>query len=136
MFSTASDPSDSSDYGRLAAPPLPPIITTVFSSVKRNGRLTVPNHLQLKTAFGEVKLDLRDAIFPERELLLVAESLCASVEVLLPSGVSVVDEGMQFMSSHKVSQISEEHGPVIHVDGWSVCSDVKFISAEGNRELR
>ena len=124
--------SELSEYGHSAlmqAPPLPPTITTVFGSIKRSGGVSVPPQLQLKTAFGELKLDLRDALFPEKDVLLVAESLCASVEVLLPEGVTVVDHGMSLMSSHKVSHVSEEHGPVIHLDGWSVCSDVKFVSS-------
>jgi hypothetical protein len=125
-----SDATLSRGYAKsaLPAPPLPPSITTLFGSIKRNGRFTVPAELQLKAAFGELKLDLRDALFPEKHVLMVAESLCASVEVLLPEGVTVIDHGMALMSSHKVSQSSEEHGPVIHLDGWSVCSDVKFIT--------
>jgi hypothetical protein len=130
LRTTDTDPYELSE-SRLAAPaPLPPSITTLFGSIKRNGRFTMPSQLQLKTAFGELKLDLREALFPQREVLLVAETLCASVEVLLPEGVTVIDHGMALMSSHKVSQAAEEHGPVIHVDGWSVCSDVKFISAQ------
>jgi hypothetical protein len=127
---TTTDPYEVS-AGRLSPPtPLPPTITTLLGSVKRNGRFTVPAQLQLKTAFGELKLDLREALFPDREVLVVAESLCASVEVLLPEGVTVIDHGMTLMSSHNVSQSADEHGPIIHVDGWSVCSDVKFVSAQ------
>jgi hypothetical protein len=129
---TDADPDELTASRVSPAAPLPPSITTLFGSLKRNGRFTVPSQLQLKTAFGELKLDLREALFPEREVLLVAESLCASVEVLLPEGVTVVDQGMTLMSSHKVSQASEEHGPVIYVDGWSVCSDVKFITSTGD----
>jgi hypothetical protein len=125
-----SEQSRLREYAMQPAPPLPPTLTVVFGSIKRNGRFSVPPELQLKAAFGELKLDLRDALFPEKHVLMVAESLCASVEVLLPQGVTVVDHGMSLMSSHKVSQTSEEHGPVIHLDGWSVCSDVKFVSAE------
>ncbi len=125
----ASTMSEYEDNGFMAAAPvLPPSITTVFGSIKRTGRFTVPRELQLKTAFGELKLDLREALFPEKQVVFVAESLCSSVEVLLPEGVTVVDHGMQLMSSHKVAQTSQEHGPVIHLDGWSVCSDVKFLS--------
>jgi hypothetical protein len=113
----------------LPAPPLPPTITTLFGSIKRNGRFSMPRELQLKTAFGELKLDLREALFPDKHVLVVAETLCASLEVLLPEGVTVVDSGTTLMSSHKVTQAAEEHGPVIHLDGWSVCSDVKFVSA-------
>jgi hypothetical protein len=126
---TTSDELSESRYAYMPAPPLPPTITTLFGSIKRNGRFSVPAEIQLKTAFGELKLDLREALFPEKHVLMVAETLCASVEVLLPEGVTVVDHGMALMSSHKVTQAGEEHGPVIHLDGWSVCSDVKFISA-------
>jgi cell wall-active antibiotic response 4TMS protein YvqF len=123
---------ESSEYGMIPAPPLPPTLTVLFGSLKRNGRFSVPPTLQIKAAFGELKLDLREALFPEKHVRMVAESLCASVEVLLPEGVTVVDEGMSLMSSHKVSQTAEEHGPVIHLDGWSVCSDVKFLSGDAS----
>jgi hypothetical protein len=130
VLTTSGDLShEPRDYALMPPPPLPPTITTLFGSIKRNGRFSVPRELQLKTAFGELKLDLREALFPDKHVLMVAETLCASVEVLLPEGVTVVDNGMALMSSHKVSQAAEEHGPVIHLDGWSVCSDVKFISA-------
>jgi hypothetical protein len=129
VLTTSDELSESRGYAYLPAPPLPPTITTLFGSIKRNGRFSVPAEFQLKTAFGELKLDLREALFPEKHVLMVAETLCASVEVLLPEGVTVVDHGMALMSSHKVTQAAEEHGPVIHLDGWSVCSDVKFISA-------
>lgn len=124
--------SESREHVMQPAPPLPPTLTVLFGSLKRNGRVSVPTELQLKAAFGELKLDLRDALFPEKHVLMVAESLCASVEVLLPEGVTIVDEGMSLMSSHKVSQTGEEHGPVIYLDGWSVCSDVKFICADAD----
>ena len=129
-MSTMSERSELSEYAMTPAPPLPPSLTVLFGSIKRNGRFTVPPELQIKAAFGELRLDLREALFPEKHVLLVAESLCASVEVLLPEGVTVIDRGMALMSSHKVSQAAEEHGPVIHLDGWSVCSDVKFIAPE------
>jgi hypothetical protein len=130
MLTTTNYPDDlvTQDERSLPAPPLSPSITTVFGSIKRGGRFSVPPELQLKVAFGELKLDLREALFPEKHVLLVAESLCASVEVLLPQGVTVVDRTSTLMSSHKVTQASEEHGPIIHLDGWSLCSDVKFLS--------
>jgi hypothetical protein len=136
VLATMSESYESTEREMLQAPPLPPTLTVVFGSLKRNGRFAVPPELQLKAAFGELKLDLREALFPEKHVLMVAESLCASVEVLLPEGVTVIDRGMSLMSSHKVSLTSEEHGPVIHLDGWSVCSDVKFTSAEPASDSR
>ena len=52
------------NYEPLAAPPLPPSVTTVFGSIKCSGRLTVPPELHLKVAFAELKLDLTEALFP------------------------------------------------------------------------
>jgi len=114
--------------GMVSAPPLPPTITSLFGSVKRTGRLTVPADLHLKAAFAELKLDLREGLFPDKQVWMVCESLCASVEVLLPPGVTVVDRTSTIFSSQKVGGAAEEHGPVIYLDGWNVCSDVKFIS--------
>src|ERR1051326_8276262 len=100
--------------GMVPAPPLPPTITSLFGSIKHTGRLTVPAELQLKAAFAELKLDLREALFPDRQVLLVCKILCASVEVLLPPGVTVVDHSSAMFSSHKVGGAAEAHGPVIY----------------------
>ena len=83
------DPDADADYGLVSAPPLPPSITCLFGSVKHGGRFSVPVQLQLKAAFGELKLDLREALFPDKHIYVVAESLCAAVEVLLPEGVDL-----------------------------------------------
>jgi hypothetical protein len=119
-----------SEYDMTEAPPLPPSIVSIFGSVKRTGRVSVPPELHVTAAFGELKLDLREALFPERHVLLVANALCSSVEVLLPEGVTVVDQSVTFMASHKLSQHAGEHGPVIYLDGWSVCSDVKILARD------
>jgi hypothetical protein len=124
---------DAAEHDLMSAPQLPPTITSVFGSVKRSGRFSVPSQLHLKAAFAELRLDLRDALFPEREVLLVCESLCASVKVLLPEGVSVVDHSTSLFSSQKVLPTPEAHGPIIHLDGWSLCSDVK-VSDFGRSE--
>src|SRR5205823_3630841 len=58
----SGDP-DAREYGLRPAPPLPSTLTTLFGSINRNGRFSVPPQLQLKTAFGELKLDLREALF-------------------------------------------------------------------------
>jgi hypothetical protein len=131
MIMADQTPFPAADHGPLEAPPLSPSIVCVFASVKRKGRYQVPPEVHLTAAFGEVKLDLREALFPEKHVLLVANVLCASVEVLLPEGVGVDDHCVAIMASQHTAQEAEEHGPVIHLDGWSVCSDVKFIAAPG-----
>jgi hypothetical protein len=131
---TTATATDALDCSALPPPWLPTSITTMFSSMKcSGGHLCVPSGLQLKATFGELKLDLRDAVFPYPHVLLVAESLCASVEVLLPRGVSVVNDSVALLSSHKVDQAPDRIGPMIHLEGWSVCSDVKFVTETDQR---
>src|SRR5260370_34164905 len=110
-------------------PPTRGMIPRLFGSIKNAGRFAVPPQLQIKAAFAELKLDLREALFPDKHVYVVAESLCASVEALLPEGVTVVDHSNALFSSHTLGQADEEHGPVIYLDGWRACSDVKLISA-------
>jgi hypothetical protein len=128
MFAARYDPSDLAGRPGFEAPPLPPSILSLFGSVKRNGRFVVPPELHLTAVCAELKLDLRDALFPEKHVLLVADALCASVEVRLPQGVTVDDRSLAVMASHHVAQDPQEYGPVIHLEGWSICSDVKFIT--------
>jgi hypothetical protein len=108
--------------------PMPSSIASLFGSTRKAGPCSVPAQVWLTAAFGELKLDLREASFPEPHVLVVAESLCSSVEVLLPEGVSVVDHTRSLLSSHKVLHQGQVRGPVVHLDGWSVCSDVTFVS--------
>ncbi|HLG73373.1 MAG TPA: LiaF domain-containing protein [Chloroflexota bacterium] len=120
-----------SEYDMTEAPPMPPSTVSLFGSIKRKGRVIVPPEVHLTVAFGELKLDLREAIFPEKHVLFVANAFCSSLEVLLPEGVNVDDRSMAIMASHHTAQEGEEHGPVIHIDGWSICSDVKFTTIRG-----
>jgi predicted membrane protein len=107
---------------------LPTSVSAIFSSARHAGSLFATAELFLKAAFGELMVDLRRSVLPRSPMVIVAESLCASVEVLLPPGVTMVDHTQCVFSSHKLSQESCHEGPVIHLEGWSVCSDVKFIS--------
>jgi hypothetical protein len=115
-------------FGLTDAMPLPPAITSLFASVKHRGRFTVPPELHLRAFCGELKLDLREALFPEKHTLVVADCMCASVTVLLPEGATVVDRSSSLASSHQVTMESDEFGPVIHLEGWNVFSDVKFLA--------
>jgi hypothetical protein len=115
------------------APLAPSSMVTLFGSTRRaSGRVTLPAELELKVAFGELKLDLRDALLADEHVVLYCESLCASLEVLLPEGVTVADRSLGLMSSHKLSQAAEGSGRVVYLEGWSVCSDVKLLSAVGS----
>jgi predicted membrane protein len=105
-------------------------LTSLFSSTTHaSGRRVMPSDLHLKAAFGELKLDLRQALLPYDHVRLVCESLCASVQVLLPDGVAVTDDRTALLSSHKLAQAPHAGQPVIHLEGWSVCSDVKVLAA-------
>jgi hypothetical protein len=117
------------DRTHLATPELPACLSSIFGSNKLAGRLAVPSQIWLTVVFGELKLDLRDAFFPPQAVRLVVESLCGSVEVLLPDGATVVDETRSIFSSHKLSRGAGGIGPVVYVEGWSGCSDVKLLGA-------
>lgn len=108
---------------------LPESLTSLFSSTKHAGRLAVPPQVWLTAAFGELKLDLRAALFPPHPVRLVLESLCSSVEVLLPAGTRVVDETRSIFASYRVSHAAGgTDGPLLYVEGWSACSDVKLLA--------
>ena len=130
MLSSATPANPSFDRPPACAAPAPLVITSLFGSTTRaSGRLALPPSVQLKAAFAELKVDLRGAVLPHGHVVLVCESLCASVEILLPAGASVVDNSAVLLSSHKLGQpATVSGGPVVYLEGWSVCSDVKVIA--------
>lgn len=109
----------------------PLTVAAVFGSTRRTiGHLVLPPEIAIKAAFGEVKLDLSDATLPSDHVVLICESLCASVEITLPDGVTIADHTATVMASHCVRQSPpQQHGPIVHLEGWTVCSDLKVRTA-------
>ena len=66
------------------------VISGIFGPAKRDGRWVVPETLTVTAMFGEVELDVTQAILQARHVQLHATVIGARLVLIVPDGVSVV----------------------------------------------
>ncbi len=65
-------------------------ITGVFGPARRDGRWVVPENLSVTAMFGEVEVDVTEAILQARHVRLHANVIGGRLRLVVPDGVSVV----------------------------------------------
>jgi Domain of unknown function (DUF1707) len=66
------------------------VISGIFGPAKRDGRWVVPETLTVTAMFGEVEVDVTQAILQSRHVQLHATVIGARLLLIVPDGVSVV----------------------------------------------
>jgi hypothetical protein len=74
-------------------------IGSVFASTKRAGSWTVPLEIHARVLFGELTLDLRDAIFAADAVDIEVDVVLGSFTLIVPAGTQVENEVEETMSS-------------------------------------
>lgn len=80
----------------------------VMSGFQRRGRWTVPRRFNCLAFWGGGRIDLREADFVEREVVINAVAIMGGIEVVVPPGVEVVVRGIGIMGGF---DHQEEGGP-------------------------
>jgi hypothetical protein len=119
----------------LAAPEHQPVrldggqpVTALFTGAQRRGRWVVPGTLTCVSAFGDVVLDLTEAILADRHVILNVYAMFGRVRLIVPAGVEVVMNGTNILSrqrggtARRVPVSSDV--PVIEVRGYFAGSEV------------
>ena len=119
----------------LAAPEHQPVrldggqpVAALFNTASRGGRWVVPHAMTCVAAFGEVVLDLREALLQDRHVVVTVYALFGRVRLVVPAGVEVVMNGTEVLgrqrggTARRVPTSSET--PVIEVRGYAVVSEV------------
>jgi hypothetical protein len=117
-------------------PVLPPSaqpVTALFSKVRRGGQLPVPPNSVARARWGKLVIDLRDAVFTRREVVIEANALFGLVELVLPPHVRVYDEGGALFAKRALplAEAGEEaaDGPTIRITGRAVFGQVRVRRA-------
>jgi Domain of unknown function (DUF1707)/Cell wall-active antibiotics response 4TMS YvqF len=89
----------------LAVPSAQPIrldgrrpVAGVFGRERRDGRWVVPERLTVTAVFGEVVLDLREAILQSQRVTVLATVLGGTLQLIVPEGVAVEMTGTAVLS--------------------------------------
>ncbi|MQA85377.1 MAG: DUF1707 domain-containing protein [Streptosporangiales bacterium] len=101
----------------------------VFGSEEVSGRWVVPGRLVATAIFGEVKLDLREALLQQRTVTVQATALFGSVKVIVPDGIEVRMSGPAILGgkSSRVRVPDPPGGPVVDVRSFVLCGEIKAI---------
>ena len=101
----------------LAGPSAQPIrldgrrtVTGVFGRDSRSGRWVVPDSLPVMAIFGEVELDLREALLQSGRIVIYATIVLGTIHLILPEGVTVETTGTAVLT-RKVSRTVRQPGP-------------------------
>lgn len=100
-----------------------------LSNVERKGVWVVPQQFSVNAVLGDANIDLREAHYSAREVVINATSVLGSVKVTVPPNVHVIVEGNGVLGdfkepSEKVPEALTADSPVVRVRGLAVLGDV------------
>lgn len=100
-----------------------------LSNVERKGVWMVPQQLSVNAVLGDANIDLREAHYSAREVVISATSVLGSVKLTVPPNVHVIVEGNGVLGdfkepSGKVPEALTADSPVVRVRGVAVLGDV------------
>ena len=126
----------------LAVPSAQPIrldgrrpVTGVFTREHRSGRWVVPESLMVTAVFGEVVLDLREAILQSLHVTIYATVLGGRLDLVVPDGVTVVLTGTAVLSRRLGDRPAPARpgAPVIEVRTLALGGRVRIVTPRRGR---
>ena len=78
------------------------MVTAAFARERREGRWVVPETLPVTAFFGNVVLDLRDAVFQSPRVTIYATAVAGQIRLIVPPGVAVSMDGRSFLGVRSV----------------------------------
>lgn len=114
-------------------------IVAVFGSAKRSGRWLVEPRTNTSTLFGEIALDLREAVLSQREVVIQCGLVFGSLKLTVPPGVRIVNETTPIFGDvdlKKTDSAVTVNAPTIRLRGSVMFSSVKVRTRTlGKRKL-
>ena len=121
-------------------PPDPPTIqatgrgwiVSVFGDITRSGSWPPRQRTSPVALFGDIDLDLRQAVMPSGELAINAVAPFGDIDVLVPEGAQVDVSGFTLFGSKRIAvgqAAAEASATVIRVRGFTVFGSLKVRSS-------
>ncbi len=85
-------------------------VTGIFGRDSREGRWVVPDSLPVVAIFGEVELDLREALLQSGRIIVYATLIGGTIHLIVPDGVLVETSGTAVLT-RKVNRTVRQPGP-------------------------
>ncbi|MEO3975989.1 DUF1707 domain-containing protein [Streptomyces sp. CAU 1734] len=110
-------------------------LIAVFSSTTRKGRWRVGRRTKVFALFGNVEIDLTEAMFEQRVTVIDATTIFGNVEVTVPENITLRGNGNGVFGNFEVRGLEAVHpdAPVVVVNGYSVFGNVEAKPKRGRR---
>jgi hypothetical protein len=114
------------------------VISGIFSPARRDGRWVVPENLTVTAMFGEVEVDVTQAILQARRVQLYATVIGGRLRLIVPEGVSVVVTGHVVLGRRRggTPPPAGPDTPVIEVKGLVLGGEVIVRTPPRSRRFR
>lgn len=119
-------------------------ISSVFSNVERTGFPEMPRRLDIRVFAGNVELDLSRTQFAPGVTEIAIKSTMGNVEIFLPSGITVENEGVALIGSFDFDAaerpridaqfsvaVSSRQPSIVRITGRALLSSVEITQLPG-----
>jgi hypothetical protein len=108
-------------------------LVAVFSASVRKGRWRTGRRIHAFAIFGSVEIDLSEALFEHRQVMIRAYAVFGSVEIRVPENVSLRGSGGGVLGDFAVDMLdsTEPDAPVVYVDGLAVLGSIEARPKRG-----
>ncbi|HEX5189523.1 MAG TPA: DUF1707 domain-containing protein [Streptosporangiaceae bacterium] len=113
-------------------------VAAAFARERRDGRWVVPEVFPVTALFGNVVLDLREAVLQKRRITIHATAIAGQIRLIVPAGVAVELVGRSFLGTRsvrtqKMASGAEPVSAVIEVRTMTAGGSVKVITVRRSR---
>ena len=114
------------------------VISGIFGPAKRDGRWVVPEVLTVTAMFGEVEVDVTQAILQAKHVQLHATVIGGRLRLIVPDGVSVVVNTPMVLGRRRggTPLPADAETPVIEVKGVVLGGEIIVVTPPKPRRFR
>ncbi|MFI5802483.1 DUF1707 domain-containing protein [Streptomyces sp. NPDC051561] len=108
-------------------------LVAIFSSSTRKGRWRVASRINAFSLFGNIEIDLTEALFAQRLTTINATSIFGNVEVRVPENITLRGNGNGIFGNFEVRTLesADPEAPVVVVNGLSVFGNIEAKPKRG-----
>ncbi|MFE6284767.1 DUF1707 domain-containing protein [Streptomyces sp. NPDC057877] len=108
-------------------------VVAVFSSASRRGRWRAGRRIHAYSIFGNIEIDLSEALFEYQQVVIKAVSVFGNVEIEVPENISLRGSGGGVLGNFEVDTLDsgDPDAPVVFVEGWSVLGNIEARPKRG-----
>jgi len=112
-------------------------VVGAFGRDRRDGRWVVPATVPVLAIFGEVVLDLREALLQSERTIVHATVVGGTLELIVPDGVAVETNGTMMLTRilNRTSRAAATGMPIVEVRAVAFGGTIRVVSPRKSRWL-